>query len=135
MTSLDPGTGPTPGENRAIDTPPISKGRRTVRFTARADADARPDEHPQVEAAIPAPRSGRGLALPTSRDDWLVLAERAVGDWASTLRSALLILLVVAGAIMAVGIVFGAAAALASAGIVLLVYLVGRQRDGGPPTR
>jgi hypothetical protein len=128
VTSLDPGTGPTPGE-----TPPISKGRRTVRFAAHADA--RPDEQPPTEATIPAPRSGRGLALPTSRDDWLVLAERAVGDWASTLRSALLMLLVVAGAIMAVGVVFGAAAALASAGIVLLVYLVGRQRDGGPPTR
>lgn len=136
MTSLDPGTAPTRGGKRPIDPQPTSNapGRRTVRFTVRADVAAQSNPKPSG-GARPKHRSDRGRSLPTSRDDWLVLAERVVGDWAATLRAALLLVLVVAGAIMGIGLAFGLAAALASVGIALLVFLVGRRRDGGSPDR
>ena len=75
-------------------------------------------------------RAVRPHLFPTSRDAWLVLAERVVGDWAATLRAALLIVLAVAAAIMVIGIVFGAGPALATAILVLLVFLAGRHRGG-----
>ena len=75
-------------------------------------------------------RISRPHLFPTSRDAWLVLAERAVGDWAATLRTALLLVLAVAAAIMVVGIVFGAGPALATAILALLVFLYGRDRGG-----
>jgi hypothetical protein len=75
-------------------------------------------------------RLTRPHLFPTSRDAWLVLAERAVGDWAATLRTALLLVLAVAAAIMVIGIVFGAGPALATAILALLVFLAGRDRGG-----
>lgn len=75
-------------------------------------------------------RVTRPQLFPTSRDAWLVLAERVVGDWAATLRAALLLVLAVAAAIMVIGIVFGAGPALATAILALLVFLAGRHRGG-----
>ena len=45
--------------------------------------------------------------LPTTRDGWLLLAERTLGDWASTLHGAFLMLAAVAGLIVLIGLVFG----------------------------
>lgn len=133
MTSLRPGTDQTPGEKRPIDTTPKNvEGRRIVRLTSLADVDVSQDAPPSVEV-VPAPRHRhrrRAAALPTSRDDWLVLAERVVGDWAATLRVALLLVLTVAAVLTVIGVVFGAGIALASALIVLIVFLAGRRRDG-----
>jgi hypothetical protein len=101
--------------------------RRTVRLTAITDEAGVPDAPHATEAGAP-PRAGRGLPLPTSRDDWLVLAERMVGDWAATLRAALLLLVAVAAVIMVVGLAFGAGPAMATAFLALLVFLAGRRR-------
>lgn len=132
MTSLRPGTAPTPEEKTPIDTPPKkSAGRRTVRLTALADLDSEQESPPSVEV-FPAHRHRRAAVLPTSRDDWLVLAERVVGDWAATLRSALLLVLAVAAMLTVIGLVFGPGIALACALILLIVFLVGRRRDGSP---
>lgn len=140
MTSLDPGAA-APEEKRTIETPLSSKvsgRRRTVRLTTLTD-DA-PVDTPPDPPSVPMPRSGgahradrgadRGHVLPTSRDDWLVLAERVVGDWAATLRAALLLVLAVAAMLMVIGIVFGVGPALAIAFVALLVLLAGRRRDG-----
>ena len=75
-------------------------------------------------------RASRPQLFPTSRDAWLVLAERVVGDWAATLRAALLLVLAVAAAIMVIGLVFGIGPALATAILALLVFLGGRHRGG-----
>jgi hypothetical protein len=106
----------------------ITTRRRTVRLTSLTD-DAGVREAPPATEAGAAPRAGRGLPLPTSRDDWLVLAERVVGDWAATLRAALLLLLAVAAVIMLVGVAFGAGPAMATAFLALLVFLAGRRRS------
>jgi hypothetical protein len=136
VTSLKPGAAPRPEENRPIDTPPTSKvsRRRIVRLTAIADATP-PPAAPRTDEVRPSgPRHARGRSLPSSRDDWLVLAERVVGDWAATLRSALLLGLAVTAVIMVIGLVFGTGAALATTFLALLVFLAGRRR-GGPVRR
>jgi hypothetical protein len=108
-----------------MDTPKSS--RRTVRLTALPDVQNTP-ERPRASESGGAHRVVRAHALPTSRDDWLVLAERAVGDWAATLRAALLLLLAVAAGIMVIGLLFGVGPALATAFLALLVFVVGRRR-------
>jgi hypothetical protein len=100
-----------------------------VRLTALADVDTTPAVRPVPERGA-RHRASRGLAVPTSRDDWLVLAERVVGDWAATLRTALLLVLALAAAIMVIGLVFGLGAALATAFLALIPLLAGRRRDG-----
>ncbi|MPZ85089.1 MAG: hypothetical protein GEV28_33765 [Actinophytocola sp.] len=103
-----------------------------MRLTSLADVDVSQDSAPSVEI-VPAPRNRhrrRAAVLPASRDDWLVLAERVVGDWAATLRVAFLLVLAVAAVLTVIGLVFGPGIALASALIVLIVFLAGRRRDG-----
>ena len=111
--------------NRLVDTP--ESGRRTVRLTSLADVDTTPPR-PRVSESRGAHRAVRAHALPTSRDDWLVLAERAVGDWAATLHAALLLFLAVAAGIMVIAFLFGVGPALATAFLALLVFVVGRHR-------
>jgi len=87
------------------------------------------DDKPAAPAATGGGAHRRARALPWSRDAWLVLAERMVGDWAATLRAALLLALSVASVIMVIGLLFGLGAALATTFISLLIFLVGRRRD------
>jgi hypothetical protein len=108
-----------------MNTPKSS--RRTVRLAALPDVHTTP-ERPRASESGGAHRAVRAHALPTSRDDWLVLAERAVGDWAATLRAALLLFLAVAAVIMVIGLLVGVGPALATAFLALLVFVVGRHR-------
>ncbi|WP_460404790.1 hypothetical protein [Actinophytocola sediminis] len=99
-------------------------------MAALAELDITPDPPPAPVRIIPAPRTASGrFALPISRDDWLRLAERAVGDWAATLRNALLLLLVFAVMVTLIGIAFGVESAAATTAVGLLVFLFGRRRD------
>lgn len=111
--------------SRRLGTPPSA--RRTVRLAELPDLESTPDR-PRTPVSGGAHRAVRAHALPTSRDDWLVLAERAVGDWAATLRAALLLFLAVAAVIMVIGIAAGVGPALAAAFLALLVFVVGRRR-------
>jgi hypothetical protein len=100
-----------------------------VRLAALPDVDASP-EPPQRREAGGAHRASRRRLLPTTRDDWLVLAERVVGDWAATLRTALLLVLAVAAVLTTVAVAFGPQPALAAAFLAFLVFLAGRDRGG-----
>jgi len=112
--------------------------RSTSEGPARASVSGAAAGAAAAEVDIPAPRTDTGGAhrltrpqlFPTSRDAWLVLAERVVGDWAATLRAALLLVLAVAAGIMVVAIVFGPGPALGAAILALLVFLGGRHRGG-----
>jgi hypothetical protein len=124
--------------SRATDTSGGS-GRPAVSATSgKSRVSGGPDRSRPSELDTAATRGDSGGAhritrphlFPTSRDAWLVLAERAVGDWAATLRAALLLVLAVAAAIMVVGTVLGAGPALATAILALLVFLAGRDRSG-----
>ncbi|HEV7649201.1 MAG TPA: hypothetical protein VGP26_13670 [Actinophytocola sp.] len=110
----EPGTPADSGTSGA----PARSGR-----SGASEVDARPDSGG-------AHRATRPHLFPTSRDAWLVLAERVVGDWAATLRAALLLVLAVAAAIMVIGIVFGIGPAVATAILALLAFLAGRHRGG-----
>ena len=105
--------------------------RRTVQLAALAEAQT-PADPPRPVVIIPEPRTGRS-SVPTSRDDWLRLAERAVGNWAATLRAALLLALLFAGMVMSIGIAFGVDSAAAAATVGLLVFLAGRTRGDSAP--
>jgi hypothetical protein len=100
-----------------------------VRLAALPDMDATPEPPPRRESGG-AHRARRRRVFPTSRDDWLVLAERVVGDWAATLRTALLLVLAVAAVLTMVGVAFGPEPALAAAFLAFLVFLAGRDRGG-----
>lgn len=127
VTSIRSGTAPAPGENRPIDPHPTTKapGRRTVQLAALARTDV-PVDPPPPAVIVPEPRAA-GL---TSRDGWLRLAERVVGDWTATLRAALLLVLVFAGMVVSLGVAFGPGSALAASSVGLLVFLAGRRRGG-----
>jgi hypothetical protein len=133
VTSLEPGAAPSSEGNRPVDTPTGPKGgRRIVRLAALPDVDATPEPgglQPRRESGG-AHRVRRGRGFPTSRDDWLVLAERAVGDWAATLRTALLLVLAVAAVLAMIGVAFGPEPALAAGFLAFLVFLAGRDRGG-----
>lgn len=102
-----------------------------MQLAALAELDVPPEPPPAPVKIIPMPSAPRGrFSPPTSRDDWLRLAEWAVGDWAATLRNALLLLLVFVAMITLIGIVFGVASAAAATAVGLVVFLAGRRRDG-----
>jgi hypothetical protein len=129
VTSLEPGAAPSSEGNRPVDTPTgKTAGRRRVRLAALPDANATSEQPPRRESGAHRARRGRGF--PTSRDDWLVLAERLVGDWAATLRTALLLVLAVAAVLAMIGFAFGPEPALAAAFLAFLVFLAGRDRGG-----
>ena len=128
MTTLGAGTAATPEEKRPAGTQ-LKKNRRTVQLAELSEVVVPPDPPPPV-VIIPESRHTGRSPLPTSRDDWLRLAERAVGDWAATLRAALLLLLAFAGLILSIGIAFGLESAAAASAVGLLVFLAGRRRGG-----
>jgi hypothetical protein len=103
-----------------------------VRLAALPDVDATSDPdgfQPRRESGG-MHRARRGRMVPTTRDDWLVLAERAVGDWAATLRTALLLVLAVAAGLTMIAVAFGPEPALAAGFLAFLVFLAGRDRGG-----
>jgi hypothetical protein len=130
VTSLDPGTAPAPAEERAIDLQQSGtrpNRRRTVRLAELAGLDESP-EPPPPPVVIPEPRADAGhFSMPRSGDDWLRLAERVVGDWAATLRNALLLLLAFVAMVVSIGIALGVESAVAAAAVGLLVFLAGRR--------
>jgi hypothetical protein len=132
VTSLGPGTAPAPGQKRAIDLQQPSKrpNRRTVQLAELAELDDQPDP-PLPPVIIPQPRTEAGrFSVPKSGDDWLRLAERVVGDWAATLRNALLLLLAFAAIAVSIGFAFGVESAAAAAAVGLVVFLAGRRWGG-----
>jgi hypothetical protein len=121
VTRIRPETTMTPEENRPAGT---SQTRRSVRLPV-PDVDARPEPStaPQVRRVPVPPRA----AL---KDRLLRVAELAVGDWAPTLREALLRVLLFAVVLVALGIAFGAGVAVAGAAVGFVMFLVGRRRAG-----
>jgi hypothetical protein len=112
-----------PEENRQIETQRQPKTRRTVRLTTPDDSQPDPATVSQTRRVPAMPR----LSL---KDRLLRVAELAVGDWAPTLREALLRVLVFAVVLVAVGIAFGPAIAVLGAVVGFLMFLVSRSRAG-----
>jgi hypothetical protein len=128
VASLGPDPAPLPDENRRRD-------RRILRFELITDPAADTDR-PQISAA----RTACGLRwhLLTSRDGWLCLAERALGDWASTLRVALLMLVGITGAVVLIGVAFGLGGLVLGGLLGAALYLLTARSPGlpaGPPSR
>ena len=110
----------TPEEERSADLE--RPARRTVRLAA--DVEPEPSE-------TPAPRRPASHALrPVQRDRFLRVAERVVGDWAPTLREALVRVLVFAVVLVALGVTLGAEVAAAGAVVGFVMFLIGRRRTG-----
>lgn len=120
MTSIRPETAATPGD-RPGGTAPVSKSttRRTIQLDELVDAE--PEQEP-----VPAPRATFTAPRPTDR--LLRLAELAVGDWAPTLRDALLRTLIFAVILVALGVALGLEFAIAGGVVGLVAFLVGRRR-------
>jgi hypothetical protein len=120
VTTIRPETAMTPEEERPADLE--RPARRTVRLAA--------DVEPEL-SGTPAPRRPASHALrPALRDRVLRVAERAVGDWAPTLREALVRVLVFAVVLVALGVVFGVEVAAAGAAVGFVMFLIGRRRTG-----
>ncbi|HEV2782299.1 MAG TPA: hypothetical protein VGX25_23150 [Actinophytocola sp.] len=115
MASLGPDRGPLPDENRRRD-------RRVLRFELYTDHPV-DDDLPLIMAFTQA-RTACGMRwqVLASRDGWLCLAERALGDWAVTLRAALLMLVGFAGAIVLIGVAFGFGGVVLGALLSLALY-------------
>jgi hypothetical protein len=64
------------------------------------------------------------------RDRVLRVAERVVGDWAPTLREALVRVLLFVVVLVALGVAFGAEVAAAGAVVGFVMFLIGRRRAG-----
>ncbi|MFI7680301.1 hypothetical protein [Actinophytocola sp. NPDC049390] len=97
---------------------------RPVRRTVRLAADAEPEP-----TTGPAPRLPAKHALrPATRDRFLRVAERVVGDWAPTLREALVRLLAFVVVLVALGLALGVQVAAAGAAVGFVMFLVGRRR-------
>jgi len=110
----------TPEDGRSADL------ERPVRRTVRLAADIEPEP-----STTPAPRRPTKHTLrPATRDRVLRVAERVVGDWAPTLREALLRVLVFAVVLAALGIALGAEVAAAGAAVGFVMFLIGRRRAG-----
>jgi len=133
VTSPEPGTASAPEEERAIDPqhPRNGPDRRVVQLAELADWDVTPAERPVPVTIIPEQRAPGGrFVIPTTRDGWLRLAERVVGDWAATLRNAFALLLLFAAMITLIGIAVGVESAAAATAVGVVVFLFGRRRDG-----
>jgi hypothetical protein len=107
----------TPEENTAIGPGPQPKLRRTVRFSVPEET-LRPSEPSDDRVATPADSS--------TKDRVLLVAEQVVGDWAPTLRDALVRVLVFVAVLLAVGIAFGVGVAVVFALIGVVMFLAGR---------
>lgn len=118
VTRIRPETAMTPEEGRSPDL------ERPVRRTVWLAADVEPEP-----TTSPAPsRPAKHALRPVTRDRFLRLAERVVGDWAPTLREALVRVLVFAVVLVALGVALGAEVAAAGAAVGVVMFLVGRRR-------
>jgi hypothetical protein len=126
VTSVGPGTAQAPDATSPVNPPETSKrpDRRTIQLPVSVEAGAAPEPPPAV-VVVPEPRRS---PLPTSRDDWLRLAEHLVGDWTATLRDALVLALLFAAMITSIGIAFGPTSAAAATTVGLVVFLAGRRQ-------
>ncbi|MBB4904511.1 hypothetical protein [Actinophytocola algeriensis] len=123
MTRIRLETAMTPEEERSADL------ERPARRTVRLAADAAPEAVSGSE--LPAPRRPATHALrPALRDRVLRVAERVVGDWAPTLREALVRVLVFAVVLAVLGVAFGVEVAAAGAAVGFVMFLIGRRRAG-----
>jgi hypothetical protein len=110
----------TPEDGRPSDV------ERPVRRTVRLAADAEPEP-----TTTPAPhRPVKHTLRPATLDRFLRVAERVVGDWAPTLREALVRVLVFAVVLVVLGLALGVEVAVAGAVVGLVMFLVGRRRTG-----
>lgn len=108
----------TPDEHRPIG-PTSTATRRVVRL---AGVPAPGVEPPPAPVATPEP-----VAAPP-RDRWLRVAERVVGDWAPTLREALVRVLGFVVVLVALAVTIGVGIAVLGAAVGLATFLVGRRR-------
>jgi hypothetical protein len=111
----------TPEDGRSADTQ-RTQARRTVKLAT--------DVVPEPSATPASRRPATHALRPALRDRVLRVAERAVGDWAPTLREALVRVVVFAVVLMVLGVVLGAEVAVAGAAVGLLMFLIGRRRSG-----
>lgn len=118
VTRIRPESTMTPEEGRSADL------ERPVRRTVRLEADIEPEPS---ASSVPR-RPVRHALRPASRDRVLRVAERVVGDWAPTLREALVRVLVFAVVLVVLGIALGAEVAVAGAAVGFVMFLVGRRR-------
>lgn len=118
VTRIRPESTMTPEEGRSADLArPV---RRTVRLAAGNDPEP---------SAIPAQRRPVHHALrPAARDRFLRVVERLVGDWAPTLREALVRVLVFAVILAVLAIALGVEVAAMGAAVGVVMFLVGRRR-------
>jgi hypothetical protein len=119
-----------PDEDRRRD-------RRVLRFEPAAPEV--PAERARPVIVSPAPGAGpRRWQVLASRDGWLWLAERALGGWAATLRTALLMLAGFAAAIVFVVVAFGVGGLLLGTLLGVVLYVMARVRGltaADPPSR
>jgi hypothetical protein len=124
VTRIRPETTMTADEKRPVDTDRQPRARRTVRFTA-------PEEtRPEPEATAP---RDEHVPVPPRRvlnDGLLRVAERVVGDWAPTLREAMLSGLLFVVVLVVLGIALGVWISALGAVVGLAMFLVGRRRAG-----
>lgn len=114
MTRIRPEAATTPEDRREGATT-----RRVVQLDELAAAEQEREAAPALHATFTAPR-------PTDR--LLRLAELVVGDWAPTLRDALVRVLIFAVILVALGIALGAEFALAGGAVGMTTFLIGRRR-------
>lgn len=138
VTTLRLETAATPDGKRATDPEPV-QARRTVRLQVLAAMREEADQASvDVSAArLPTPDQPlvrvrpRARNVPVSADDWLRIAEWVIGDWAATLRTALVVLVLFAGVLTGVGVAFGPEFALLGGITGAFVFLVGRIGGSG----
>lgn len=87
-----------------------------------------PVEPQPTPAVLPAPRAVARRTRPSDR--LLRVAERVVGDWAPTLREAMIRVLVYAILVTCLGVMLGAEVAVLAATVGFVMFLVGRRRTG-----
>jgi hypothetical protein len=118
----------TPEKNRPIDTKSTPQSiRRVVQLAELAElAEVENVPAPRAEyrpsVAMPAP------AVTPPRDRWLRVAELVVGDWAPTLREALVRVLVFVVVLAALAVTLGGETAVLGAVVGFVMFLVGRRR-------
>jgi hypothetical protein len=114
----------TPEEIRPIDTKPTPKTtRRVVQLAELAEVENVP-----APRAAPRQASAPAPVVAAPRDRWLRAAELVVGDWAPTLREALVRVLVFAVVLAALAVTVGGEIAVLGAVVGFVMFLVGRRR-------
>lgn len=108
-------------DSTSLNTDQQPRTRRTVRLTV-PDEPARP--------VAPRQRRTPAPVRVTPNDRLLRVAELVVGDWAPTLREALLRVVLFTGVLVALGIAFGSGVALTGALVGFVMFLAGRSRRG-----